>query len=50
MILTGLNKSQVNSDLSEEQSNMVKLLSKFRIQFHDLIVVSTADKIPQPST
>ena len=36
-----------NPDLSEEQRNMATLLSKFRIQYHDLIVFSTTNRKPQ---
>lgn len=35
------------SDVSEEQRNMATLLSKFRIEFHDLIVFSTVNRKPQ---
>lgn len=36
-----------SSDVSEEQRNMATLLSKFRIEFHDLIVFSTTNRKPQ---
>lgn len=36
-----------NADISEEQRNMATLLSKFRIEFHDLIVFSTINRKPQ---
>ncbi|RNA00110.1 solute carrier family 12 member 2 [Brachionus plicatilis] len=40
-----------NSDnVSEEQRNLATLLSKFRIDFNDLIVFSTTNKKPQQST
>jgi hypothetical protein len=38
-----------NSDVTEEQRNMATLLSKFRIEFHELIVFSTNDRKPLSS-
>lgn len=38
-----------NANISEEQRNMAMLLSKFRIEFHDLIVFSTINRKPQPA-
>ncbi|CAF0929755.1 unnamed protein product [Brachionus calyciflorus] len=39
-----------NANISEEQRSMATLLSKFRIEFHDLIVFSTFNKKPQASS
>jgi solute carrier family 12 sodium/potassium/chloride transporter 2 len=39
-----------NANVSEEQRNMANLLSKFRIEFHDLIVFSTINRKPQAAT